>query len=107
MSNAYIDLMALRCPNAQVQLNSLLKMFLDSSACFAMDLVSIEPSLERSLRERIAHYDLPLLLDKEVQEVAITGLDIEKWKDNFDAEDYEDVKIKRIYTIRKYDSKKS
>lgn len=94
-----LNLQAHRCPNAQVLFNRALEAFhrsLDSE----LVIVTIEPSMERSVAGRIAGYDLPLQI-AAVTASAISESDLELWQSNFDEEDYSDVSNIVTITIKK------
>jgi hypothetical protein len=94
-----LNLQAHRCPNAQVLFNRALEAFhrsLDSE----LVIVTIEPSMERSVAGRIAGYDLPLQI-AAVKASTISESDLELWQSNFDEEDYSDVSSVVTITIQK------
>jgi hypothetical protein len=95
-----IDLQAARCPNAQLQLNKALEMFLDSNDQ-SLTVASIEPSLLRSIKERIAHFELPITLLDEGVNTRITEFHQSAWLDNFYEEDFEGVEHITTYTLIK------
>lgn len=95
-----IDLLAYRCPNAQLFLNQLLPTFIASGEA-ELRISSIEPSLERSLRQRVAHLDLNVEIDAAVSEVPITDEHRNAWSNEFDEEDYGDVSVIRTFSIRR------
>ena len=94
-----VDLEALRCPNAQLALNRLLTEF-EQSEHTKLCLRTIEPSLLRSLKQRIEHYDRPLNIAKQQQET-ITPERMQLWLDRFDEEDFEDVEHIAVFHIEK------
>jgi len=93
-----IDLQAFRCPTAQVHLNRLLDKFLNSDAD-EMTITTIEPSLGRSLAERIVILGLPFVLSGHVSETPITDDHIKIWSGYFDEEDFSDVSIRKTYQL--------
>lgn len=95
-----IDLLAYRCPNAQLFLNQLLPTFIASGEA-VLRIFSIEPSLERSLRQRVAHLDLDVEIDAEVTEAPITDEHRNAWSNDFDEEDYGDVSVIRTFSVRR------
>ncbi len=97
-----VDLLAYRCPNAQLFLNQLLPSFIESGEA-ELRISSIEPSLERSLRQRVAHLDLNVEIDAAVTEVPITDEHRDAWSADFDEEDYGDVSVIRTFAIRRTD----
>ena len=84
-----IDFEARRCPNAQIYLNMILEGFINSEIK-AVTLITIEPSLLRSLKERIAHYEIPISIN-DIEESVISDEHIEKWKNDYDEDDFGDV----------------
>jgi hypothetical protein len=94
-----IDLEAMRCPNAQIRLNAILNAFMNTGAS-GIEIKSIEPSLERSLRERIAHYDMPLTI-AEIKQETINDEHKQKWLAVFDEEDFEDVTTVQSFILQK------
>ena len=94
-----VNLLAFRCPDATVKMNSVLNLFMQSEHS-TLEVQTIEPSLERNIVERISHLELPLqLIDQN--EAVITNNDIALWGDNFDEDDYGDVSVKKTYIITK------
>ena len=53
-------------------------------------LITIEPSLLRSLRERIAHYEMPIYI-MDIEECGISDKHIEAWQNDYDEDDFGDV----------------
>jgi hypothetical protein len=94
-----IDFEALRCPNAQIRLNAILHAFLTASS-EKIQIKSIEPSLERSLKERIAHFDLPLQIGN-IAQIPIDATHRHVWSANFDEEDFGDVNNILVFTIER------
>ncbi|MBE8232317.1 MAG: hypothetical protein HAW67_01180 [Endozoicomonadaceae bacterium] len=94
-----VNLEAMRCPNAQITLNSLLSQF-DDSDNKTLSIRTIEPSLLRSIKQRIAHNDHPMQV-AETSHTPITEEHINLWSDKFDEEDYEDVTKIEIINIHK------
>ena len=94
-----LDLKAHRCPTAQVLMNRILDLFINSEEC---DLVikSIEPSLGRNIKARIAALDLNVVIDS-IEQSAISQKDIENWLCDFDDDDFGDVTIITQFTIAK------
>lgn len=92
------NLKANRCPNAQLTLNQILDKFMISGLA-ELNVLSIEPSLERSLRQRIAHLELPICIDETIEEIAISTEHVSAWAEEFDEEDYEDVSVIRVFKI--------
>lgn len=94
-----VDLEAHRCPNAQIILNRVLTRFSTSQA-ESLTLISIEPSLERSIKQRIIHLDLPIILERTTQKSISDDLKA-SWLERFDEEDYEDVCEQQVFSIVK------
>tara|TARA_R110000744_G_scaffold124217_2_gene229693 strand:- start:8132 stop:8431 length:300 start_codon:yes stop_codon:yes gene_type:complete len=84
-----IDFEARRCPNAQTYLNMILEGFINSEIK-TVTLITIEPSLLRSLRERIAHYEMPISI-MDIEECVISDEHIEAWLNDYDEDDFGDV----------------
>tara|TARA_R110002020_G_scaffold460762_1_gene679396 strand:- start:61 stop:360 length:300 start_codon:yes stop_codon:yes gene_type:complete len=84
-----IDFEARRCPNAQTYLNMILEGFINSEIK-TVTLITIEPSLLRSLRERIAHYEMPISI-MDIEECVISDEYIEAWQNDYDEDDFGDV----------------
>lgn len=84
-----IDFEARRCPNAQTYLNMILEGFINSEIK-TVTLITIEPSLLRSLRERIAHYEMPISI-MDIEECVISDEHIEAWQNDYDEDDFGDV----------------
>lgn len=86
----HLNLQAHRCPNAQVLVNRALEAFHQSTDS-ELVIVTIEPSMERSVAGRIAGYDLPLQI-AAVKTSPISEKDKERWVvHDFDEEDFSDV----------------
>ena len=83
------DLKAYRCPNAQVLLNRILESAVVNGVS-EFDIVSIEPSLARSMEARISLQHFPLQIEKTTTR-DICEADITSWAGDFDAEDYGDI----------------
>jgi hypothetical protein len=93
-----IDFEARRCPNAQIYLNMILDGF-NNSDLNAAELITIEPSLLRSLKERIAHYELPISIT-DIEECSIREEHIKAWQHDYD-DDYGDVERPPFIKISK------
>lgn len=98
-----VDLLAFRCPDATIKMNAILNLFMESQH-ETLSLVSIEPSLERNLRERIAHLGLPIEIC-EIQSKAICDNDKANWGSRFDEDDFGDVTVKMEFHILKKEAK--
>lgn len=93
------DLAAHRCPNAQILVNRILEAF-KASTENELFINTIEPSLQRSVAGRIAGYDLPFEI-AEVKTRPILQVDLDRWHEQFDEEDTEDVTSVSIIKIVK------
>jgi hypothetical protein len=86
----HLNLHAHRCPNAQVLVNRALEAF-HRSMDKELVIVTIEPSMQRSVAGRIAGNDLPLQI-ADVKTSPISEMDKQSWVLNdFDEEDFSDV----------------
>ena len=94
-----LDLKAHRCPTAQVLMNRILDLFIQSDDCYLV-IQSIEPSLERNIKGRIAALDLNVVIDA-VEQSAISQKDIDDWLCDFDEDDFGDVTVLTKFTITK------
>ena len=92
-----LDLKAYRCPDAQIMVNKILRAFAESEH-EKIEITSIEPSLKRSIRERIAHFELPISL-VSVEELPITQSDLDAWSEDFDEDYFGDVSVKSKYLL--------
>lgn len=94
-----IDLKAHRCPTAQVLMNRVLEKFsqMDESE---LKIMSIEPSLERNTKARIAGLGLNMSIVC-VEQRPLSNTDITKWSSEFDEEDYDGVNGVVTITIQK------
>ncbi len=79
-------------------LNKVLERFIHSDLT-ELQVFSIEPSIERSLKQRIAHMELPISIDETIEELPITREIAATWADEFDEEDYEDVSVIRVFKV--------
>lgn len=94
-----IDFEARRCPNAQTYLNMILEGFINSEIK-TVTLITIEPSLLRSLRERIAHYEMPISIT-DIEDGVISNEHIKAWQHDYDEDDYGDVEQVSYIKIQK------
>lgn len=95
-----LNLQAHRCPNAQVLFNRALEAF-NRSTDNELVIVTIEPSMERSIAGRIAGYDLPLQI-AAVKTSPISEKDKERWVvHDFDEEDFSDIRDIVTLTVTK------
>lgn len=97
-----IDLKAHRCPTAQVLMNRALDLFMSSDEQDELIIKSIEPSLRRNIEARIAGLDIPATVVSESRN-DITNLDLMRWMDHFDEDDFGDVREIATITIVKRD----
>ncbi|MBE8232924.1 MAG: hypothetical protein HAW67_04255 [Endozoicomonadaceae bacterium] len=94
-----VDLEAMRCPNAQIMVNRVLANFIKSdSQCLHIN--SIEPSLYRSIKQRVAHYEIAVNTSEGKGQV-ITEQNKEKWLCNYDEEDFSDVTMVNEIILKK------
>jgi hypothetical protein len=94
-----IDLKAARCPDATLYMTKSLEVFYHSEDS-TLELSSIEPSMARNLKYRLAM----LYPDYEITEVAtraITSDDIACWLEDFDEEGYESVSVVSTFTVKR------
>lgn len=95
-----VDMQAARFPIAQIQLNAILDKFVESEY-ETMSIVSVNDSLGRCINQRISHRGLKLTLSTDVKRESITNKDIERWQNDYDEEDYEDVLYRLHFKIIK------
>lgn len=93
------DLEAHRCPNAQIKVNRVLLAFADSDEK-VLEVKTIEPSLLRSIRERIVHQSLSVTVDN-VTASLVTDRLRQQWLNSFHEEDFEDIDKQFTITILK------
>lgn len=92
------DLGAFRCPDATIHMRRALNEFAQSGAT-VFTLVSIEPSLPRSIEAILAQGELPLILER-TDTRPITAEDRARWDAHFDEEDHEDCTQLRIFHFK-------
>ena len=85
-----INLKAHRCPTAQVLMNRILEAFVASDEP-ELVISTIEPSLHRNTLGRIAGLELPLVVN-EVHTRQISDRDLLSWQEQFDEDDFGDVR---------------
>ena len=95
-----VDLQALRFPVASLHLNKTLDDFLDSEN-EVLTIITIDLSIERCIKQRIAQRSLPLVLKSDSLQEPIKSEHINSWGDAFDEEDYEDVSFRQHHVIVK------
>ena len=104
-----INLKAHRCPTAQVLMNRILEAFVASDEP-ELVISTIEPSLHRNTLGRIAGLELPLVVN-EVHTRQISDRDLLSWQEQFDEDDFGDVRdivcIKVIKTNKMMEEMKS
>ncbi|WP_199528357.1 hypothetical protein [Pseudoalteromonas sp. bablab_jr010] len=95
-----VDLQALRFPVASLHLSKTLDDFLNSEN-EKLTIITIDLSIGRCIKQRIAHRSLPLVLESGFLQEPITSEHINSWCDAFDEEDYEDVSFRQHHVIVK------
>jgi hypothetical protein len=95
-----INLDAFRCPDATIYMRRAIKSFEEQANTHTLTLVTIEPSMERSLRHLLE--DKPALTLGAAQQTPITHDLRQTWADNFDEEDHEDVHVVYTFTITRH-----
>lgn len=92
------DLGAFRCPDATIHMRRALHEFAQNGTA-SFTLVSIEPSLPRSIEAILSQGDLPLQLES-TDTRPITDEDREQWAAHFDEEDHEDCTQIRVFHFK-------
>ncbi|WP_288987653.1 hypothetical protein [uncultured Pseudoalteromonas sp.] len=95
-----VDFEAKRFPVAQIHLNKVLDAFI-ASDYNTLTIVSIDPSLRRCIKQRIAHRELPIELSDTVEEVVISQAQKKEWENAYDEEDYQDAITQQYHLIER------
>lgn len=93
----HLDLQAFRCPTAQQYAMKALTLYAGTDGV-EMVIVTVEPSLGRDIRHRIAHLGLPFDLQL-CPDRPITDEIRASWSERFDEEDYSDVEVQRVFKL--------
>lgn len=93
-----IDFEAKRFPVAQIHLNKVLDAFISSNYA-KLTIVTIDPSLRRCIKQRIAHRELPIQLEDNVEHELITQEIKDIWANSYDEEDFIDVNTRQHHSI--------
>ncbi|BDA63069.1 hypothetical protein [Shewanella xiamenensis] len=94
-----VDLKDYRCPNAQVALTRVLEAF-EICSTNELTIITIEPSLERSLVHRIEHMSYSMLITQATSR-DITDEIVTAWGVDVDEDDISDVDQQHTLVVTK------
>lgn len=98
LNNPVCDLGAFRCPDATIHMRRALNEFAQNGTK-SFTLISIEPSLPRSIEAILSQGELPLQLESTDTRL-ITDHDRAQWSAHFDEEDHEDCTQLRVFHFK-------
>lgn len=88
-----------RCPDALIRARKAIRRFLNNSECGTLQIIAIEPSLERDLKYAITHEGWGLELS--VARKSISEAQLNAWKSNDEHDTFSGITTLQLFSLVK------